>query len=109
LVIARVFLFLIFNKSVTVADIDKLRDFLMTIGDCVIAIGDLNLVKVHVHTNNPDEALSKALKLGEIDKVKVENMLEQNRKLIEKRQAEAEKYLAEQKEIGMVSICVGDW
>ena len=73
----------------------------MTIGDCVLVIGDLEFVKVHVHTNNPGQALSKALQLGEIDKVKIENMLEENRELIKK-------YEAEKKELGMLSICSGE-
>ena len=89
------------KKKTTLADIDRLKEYLMTIGDCVLVIGDLEFVKVHVHTNNPGQALSKALQLGEIDKVKIENLLEENRELIKK-------YEAEKKEIGMLSICSGD-
>lgn len=89
------------KKKTTLADIDKLKEYLMTIGDCVLVIGDLEFVKVHVHTNNPGQALSKALQLGEIDKVKIENMLEENRELIKK-------YEAEKKELGMLSICSGE-
>ena len=89
------------KKKTTLADIDRLKEYLMTIGDCVLVIGDLEFVKVHVHTNNPGQALSKSLQLGEIDKVKIENMLEENRELIKK-------YEAEKKEIGMLSICSGD-
>ena len=89
------------KKKTTLADIDRLKEYLMTIGDCVLVIGDLEFVKVHVHTNNPGQALSKALQLGELDKVKIENMLEENRELIKK-------YEAEKKELGMLSICSGD-
>ena len=89
------------KKRTTLADIDRLKEYLMTIGDCVLVIGDLEFVKVHVHTNNPGQALSKALQLGELDKVKIENMLEENRELIKK-------YEAEKKELGMLSICSGD-
>ena len=88
------------KKKTTLADIDRLKEYLMTIGDCVLVIGDLEFIKVHVHTNNPDKALSKALQLGEIDKIKIENMLEENRELIRK-------YEAEKKEMGMLSICSG--
>lgn len=91
------------RPKVTLADIDKLRDFLTTIGDCVLVIGDLDLVKVHVHTNRPDLAMKNALKLGELDSVKVENMVEQNRVLNEKRESEK----AEMKEYGIISICSG--
>ena len=90
------------NKKTTEADIDKLRETLMSIGDSVICIGDLNLVKVHVHTNEPGVALTNALKLGEINGVKIENMLEQNRALKIQQQPE------ELKPIGMVSICAGE-
>ena len=91
------------RPKVTLADIDKLRDFLTTIGDCVLVIGDLDLVKVHVHTNRPDLAMKNALKLGELDSVKVENMVEQNRVLNEKRESEK----AEMKEYGIISVCSG--
>ena len=90
------------NKKTTEADIDKLREQLMALGDSVICIGDLNLIKVHVHTNEPGVALTHALKLGEINGVKIENMLEQNRAL--KIQNEPE----ELKPIGVVSVCAGE-
>jgi len=89
------------KKSTTLADIDKLRERLMSIGDSVICIGDLELIKVHVHTNMPGVALTYALELGELDRPKIENMLEQNRAL--KAKIEAEK-----KEQGMLSICAGE-
>ncbi len=89
------------KKKTTVTDIDKLRDYLNEIGDSVIAIGDLSLVKVHVHTNKPGMALTKALQLGEIDRLKVDNMMEQNRQL-------RAKYESERKSIGMLSICSGE-
>lgn len=89
------------KRSTTLADIDKLRENLMTIGDSVICIGDLELVKVHVHTNSPGLALTYALELGELDRPKIENMLEQNRALKAKREAE-------KKEQGMLAICAGE-
>lgn len=89
------------KKRTTVTDIDKLRDYLNEIGNSVICIGDLSLIKVHVHTNNPGKALSKALTLGELDKVKIENMMEQNRQL-------RAKYEAERKPIGLLAVCSGD-
>ncbi len=89
------------KKSTTLADIDKLRENLMGIGDSVICIGDLEMIKVHVHTNSPGVALTYALELGELDRPKIENMLEQNRAL--KAKIEAEK-----KDQGMLAICAGD-
>ena len=89
------------KKRTTVTDIDKLREYLNEIGNSVICIGDLSLIKVHVHTNNPGKALSKALTLGELDKVKIENMMEQNRQL-------RARYEAERKPIGLLAVCSGD-
>ncbi len=89
------------KKSTTLADIDKLRENLMNIGDSVICIGDLEMIKVHVHTNCPGVALTYALELGELDRPKIENMLEQNRAL-------KAKIAAEKKEQGMLAICTGD-
>ncbi len=88
------------KQMTTLADIDRLKERLMQIGDSVICIGDLELVKVHVHTNTPGVALSYALELGELDRIKIENMLEENRAL--KAKLEAEK-----KEMGMLAICAG--
>ncbi|MDE6690886.1 MAG: DAK2 domain-containing protein [Clostridia bacterium] len=88
------------KPQTTLADIDKLKEKLMGIGDSVICIGDLEFIKVHVHTNTPGIALTYALELGELDRLKIENMLEENRQL--KKKLEAEK-----KEMGMLAICAG--
>ncbi len=98
--------FMVINmkKQTTESDIDKLREKLLQIGDCVVCVGDLSLVKVHVHTNEPNTALGYALELGEIFNIKVENMLEQNRELKRKRANESK----ESKRFGVVSIAAGD-
>ncbi len=95
------FIINIYEKT-TDADINTLRSRLMEIGDCVLCIGDLQLIKVHVHTNEPNRALGYALQLGELNGVKIENMLEQNRQLRKK----AEK--APMKEYGMIAVAAGD-
>lgn len=96
--------------KVTEADIDKLRDLFLTLGDCVIVIGDLSLVKVHIHTNNPDRALKAALLLGELDKIKIDNMVHQNRAIKEKKEKEQKEKDAVQqhKENALISIGAGD-
>ena len=93
------------KNEVTTAAINKYRDYLMTIGDCVLVIGDTDLVKTHVHTNHPDRALKAALGLGELDGVKIENMLEQNRKIHANDKPDKEEEL---KEYAMISICTGE-
>ena len=91
------------HKKTTESDIDKLRERLKALGDSVICIGDLNLVKVHVHSNEPNKALGYALELGEITNVKIENMLEQNRELL-KTATQQEPM----KTYGMVSVAAGE-
>ena len=91
----------IFEKT-TDADINTLRSRLLEIGDSVLCIGDLQLIKVHVHTNEPNRALGYALQLGELNGVKIENMLEQNRQL--RKQSEK----APLKEYGMIAVAAGD-
>lgn len=88
-------------KKTTQADIERLKERLMDMGDSVVVVGDLEFVKVHVHTNTPGLALQCALELGELDKLKIENMLEQNRQLIKALEAS-------RKEMGMLAICAGE-
>lgn len=88
-------------KKTTEADIDLFREKLMNLGDCVLVIGDLSMVKVHVHSNCPGQVLTYALELGELDRVKIENMLEQNRALKAQQQEDL-------KPFGLVSVCAGD-
>ncbi len=95
------FIINIYEKT-TEADINSLRQHLLEIGDCVLCIGDLQLVKVHVHTNEPNKALGYALQLGELSGVKIENMLEQNRQL--RKNAKKE----ELKEYGIVAVAAGE-
>ena len=77
----------------------ELRAYLETIGDCVVVVDDEEIIKVHVHTENPGLALQEALKYGQLLTVKIENMKEQHRKAAEaneraKAKAEAEKAVA---------------
>jgi len=92
------------NKKTTESDIDRLRERLMEIGDCVICVGDLSLIKVHVHTNEPNKALGFALELGELNNLKIDNMVQQNRELKAKHAAEK----ANAKPFGMVAVAAGD-
>ena len=97
--------FLIQNlqESVTDDDVATFRRKLNRIGDCVLVVGDLMLVKVHVHTNDPGKALQAALALGELVSLKIENMVEQRR---ERMRAQQEK--APEKDTGMVVVSLGE-
>ncbi|MDD3409486.1 MAG: DAK2 domain-containing protein [Eubacteriales bacterium] len=88
-------------------DIDSFRRRLNRIGDCVLVVGDLSLVKVHVHTNEPSKALEYGLSLGELVNLKIENMVQQRRD----HQAEAQQKAAQNtpaKEYGMVAVSLGE-
>ena len=91
------------KPQATESDIDKLREKLLAIGDCVLCIGDLSLVKVHVHTNEPNKALGYALELGELYNLKIENMREQNRVLRNK-----STFMTNMKPFGMVAVSPGE-
>ena len=90
------------------SEVVRLRKRLERIGDCVLVISDLSVVKVHVHTNEPGKAIQYALELGELDAIKIDNMFEEARER-EARQAEAEAAKpVEQKEYGIVAVALGE-
>ena len=91
------------RPTATEEDIALFRRKLNRIGDCVFVVGDLALIKVHVHTNDPGKALQAGLALGELVNLKIENMAEQRR---ERARMEAEK--APDKEYGIIAVSLGD-
>ncbi len=94
----------------------KLRMKLEKIGDCVVVVDDDEIIKVHVHTENPGRALEEGLKYGQFLTVKVENMKEQHRQAGEKQREKLEKETAVEKfepkkpeeEIGFVAVAAGN-
>ncbi|MBR6007250.1 MAG: DAK2 domain-containing protein [Clostridia bacterium] len=88
------------DSSATDAEIEKFREKLMKIGDSVVVVHDDGIIKVHVHSNAPGKVLQMALRLGEIDRIKIENMREQNRAI-------AEQLKANEKEIAVVAVSAG--
>jgi len=90
------------KEKTTEADINTLRSRLMDIGDSVLCIGDLQLIKVHVHTNEPNKVLAYGLQLGELSGVKIENMLQQNRELRQKNDD------GDMKEYGIIAVAAGE-
>ena len=87
-------------------DIDHFRRQLNRIGDCVLVVGDLELVKVHVNTNDPGKALQYGLNLGELVNLKIENMVEQRRENLRRKAEAAAK--EPPKPYGMVSVSLGE-
>lgn len=70
------------DESFSEAELDKLREKLMKIGDSVVVAYDSDFIKIHVHSNCPGKIIQLALRLGEVDRIKIENMREQNRELL---------------------------
>ena len=89
------------DESFSEADLDKLREKLMKIGDSVVVAYDSDFIKIHVHSNCPGKILQLALRLGEIDRIKIENMREQNRELL----ANMKK---NEKENALVAVSISD-
>jgi uncharacterized protein len=92
----------------------ELRAFLETIGDCVLVVDDDEIIKVHVHTENPGNALEAGLAYGQLLTVKIENMKEQHRKAAEENE-EAQAKNSEEfqpveptEEVGFVAVAAGD-
>lgn len=90
------------------AEVVRLRRRLERIGDCVLVISDMNVVKVHVHTNEPGKALQYALELGELDSIKIDNMMEERREREAKMAEQAAAQAAEEKEYGIVAVALGE-
>ncbi len=65
---------MLITKSEDSEDCSKLRAYLETIGDCVVVVDDEEIIKVHVHTNDPGKAIQKGLEFGYINLPKIENM-----------------------------------
>ena len=95
--------------------VEELRRFLTEIGDSIVLVPDPELVKVHVHTNDPGMAISKALTYGYLTNMKIDNMrVEHREKLIKdtkklelEKEAEAKKP-APPKKAGFIAVAAGD-
>lgn len=78
-------------------DLDQVRNYLNTLGDCVLVVGTPSICKVHVHTNTPGKALDFVTPLGTLHKMKIDNMREEYEK----------KSRVESKKIGLISVACG--
>jgi DAK2 domain fusion protein YloV len=96
-----------FLPGVGEEDVDTFRRRLNRIGDCVLVVGDMALVKVHVHTNNPGKALEYALSLGELASLKIENMVQQRRDNIAIAKANGAS-IEPLKDFGIVAVSLGE-
>ena len=89
-------------------DPEKLRDFLSSLGDSLVLVDDDEIIKVHVHTNDPGKALHEAMDYGSFVTVKIENMRLQHTEKVMSESEKAPKIAEPEKPIGVVSVCAGD-
>ena len=93
----------------TKKDPELLRGFLSNLGDSLVLVDDDDLIKVHVHTNDPGLALQEALTYGALLTVKIENMREQHTEILEgATQEQAPASAPPEKKFGYVAVCAGE-
>ena len=86
----------------------KLRAFLDSLGDSLVLVDDEEIIKVHVHTNDPGKALHEAIEYGSFVTVKIENMRLQHTEKVMTESEKAPKIAEPEKALGVVSVCAGD-
>ena len=89
-------------------DPEKLRDFLSSLGDSLVLVDDEEIIKVHVHTNDPGKALHEAMDYGSFVTVKIENMRLQHTEKVLSEQELQPKIAEPEKPLGVVSVCAGE-
>ena len=89
-------------------DPEQLRAFLATLGDSLVLVDDEEIIKVHVHTNDPGAALHEAINYGSFVTVKIENMRQQHTEKVMTENEKAPKIAEPEKALGVVSVCAGD-
>ena len=89
-------------------DPEKLRDFLSSLGDSLVVVDDEEIIKVHVHTNDPGKALHEAMDYGSFVTVKIENMRLQHTEKVMTENEKNPKIAEPAKALGVVAVCAGD-
>lgn len=88
-------------------DYDEFRNYLNELGDSLLVVNDDEIVKVHVHTEDPGLVMQEGLKYGSLVKVKVDNMRNQHDAQVEKEERE-NKQAAEEKEYAVIAVVAGE-
>ncbi len=106
---------ILLNEPMPEEEEHQFKEFLTSIGDSIVLVADDELVKVHVHTNHPGQAIEKALTYGALSRMKIDNMREEHQeKLIKDSQRLAEiqaaedKIRAPRKDVGFISVSTGE-
>ena len=102
------------EKEFTAKDETEFKAYLESIGDSIVCVADDDIVKIHVHTNDPGLAIQKALTYGQLSRMKIDNMREEHQERVTQ---EAEKLAAQQaeakkaeprKEVGFIAVSIGE-
>ena len=106
--------FIVNRTNPSDTDALKLRSYLESIGDCVVVVDDEEIIKVHVHSNDPGNAIQAGLKYGALVNIKIDNMRYQhNNSVVEQPEQAAEeaampKPAEIEKQFGFVAVCAGE-
>lgn len=104
----------VLDKKFTEQDEVEFKSYLSSIGDSIVCVADDEIVKIHVHTNDPGLAIQRALTFGSLSRIKIDNMREEHQEKLIK---DAEKVAAKQaeedaqktrKEVGFISVSIGE-
>lgn len=105
---------IVLNKEFTAEDEVDFKAYLSSLGDSIVCVADDEVVKIHVHTNDPGLAIQRALIYGSLSRIKIDNMREEHQEKLIK---DAEKIAAQQaeeaakapkKEVGFISVSIGE-
>lgn len=110
------------EKELSDKEIEKIKEFLLSIGDSLVCVADEEVLKIHVHTNHPGQAFEKGLEYGQLTRCKVDNMREEHNERIsfaipyeadDKSEASSEKSEEEKpqelpKKYGFVAVSAGE-
>ena len=105
---------IVLNKEFTAEDEVDFKAYLSSLGDTIVCVADDEVVKIHVHTNDPGLAIQRALTYGSLSRIKIDNMREEHQEKLIK---DAEKIAAQQaeeaakapkKEVGFISVSIGE-
>lgn len=104
---------ILLNKTFNIKNEIDFKEYLESIGDSIVVVADGDVVKVHVHTNDPGLAIQRALKYGALSNMKIDNMrLEHQEKVIKEQQMKEQEQKKEpempHKEVGFIAVSVGE-
>lgn len=104
---------ILLNKTFNIKNEIDFKEYLESIGDSIVVVADGDVVKVHVHTNDPGLAIQRALKYGALSNMKIDNMrLEHQEKVMKEQQMKEQEQKKEpempHKEVGFIAVSVGE-